>query len=142
MQFRTRGNNLADKEAKSVALMKVSTPRIEEGEFQEYPPHPSLKEIEGYEKIGGRLEGAYFQTNPLCYDNSQLGMCIMGGKTYWVGKNLKFETETSLKGEPVILDLLEDQDDRVCLQYDRMFCFSRNKEGVDPESKMNKYHRS
>ncbi|RMC22275.1 hypothetical protein DUI87_00586 [Hirundo rustica rustica] len=40
------------------------------------------------------------------------------------------------KGEPVILDLLEDQDDRVCLKYDRMFCFSRNKEGVDPESKM------
>ncbi|RMC21707.1 hypothetical protein DUI87_02575 [Hirundo rustica rustica] len=57
MQFCTRGNNLADKEAKSVALMKVSTPRIEEGEVQEYPPHPSPKEIEGYEKIGGQLEG-------------------------------------------------------------------------------------
>ncbi|RMB92635.1 hypothetical protein DUI87_30944 [Hirundo rustica rustica] len=57
MQFRTRGNNLADKEAKSAALMKVSTPRIKEGEVQEYPPHPSPKEIEGYEKIGGWLEG-------------------------------------------------------------------------------------
>ncbi|RMC22100.1 hypothetical protein DUI87_02973 [Hirundo rustica rustica] len=58
MQFRTRGNNLADKEAKSAALMKVSTPRIEEGEVQEYPPHPSPKEIKGYKKIGGWLEGA------------------------------------------------------------------------------------
>ncbi|RMC19760.1 hypothetical protein DUI87_03324 [Hirundo rustica rustica] len=59
MQFRTRGNNLADKEAKSAALMKVSTPRIEEGEVQEYPPHPSPKEIEGYEKIEGQLEGEH-----------------------------------------------------------------------------------
>ncbi|RMC03340.1 hypothetical protein DUI87_20536 [Hirundo rustica rustica] len=56
MQFCTRGNNSADKEAKSVALMKVSVPRIEEGEVQEYPPRPSLKEIKGYEKIGSQLE--------------------------------------------------------------------------------------
>lgn len=56
MQFRTRGNNLADKEAKNAALLMVSTPEVEGHEAQEYPPCPSEKEIEGYEKIGGRLE--------------------------------------------------------------------------------------
>ncbi|OWK63996.1 Gag-Pol polyprotein [Lonchura striata] len=29
-----------------------------------------------------------------------------------------------------------DQDDRVCLQYDKMFCFTKDKEGMDPENKM------
>lgn len=57
MQFRAQGNNLADKEAKSVALLKVSTPGIEEGKVWEYPPHPSPKETEGDKKIGGQLEG-------------------------------------------------------------------------------------
>ncbi|TRZ07721.1 hypothetical protein HGM15179_019387 [Zosterops borbonicus] len=27
-----------------------------------------------------------------------------------------------------------DDDDRVCLQFDKTFCFSRNEEGIDPES--------
>lgn len=79
---------------------------------------------------------AYFQAKPLCYDKNQLGMCVMGRKTYWVGGNSKYKKKFSLENEPVILDLLEDQDDRVCLQYDRTFCFSRNKEGVGPENKI------
>ncbi|RMC21004.1 hypothetical protein DUI87_01860 [Hirundo rustica rustica] len=68
MQFRTRGNNLADKEAKSAALMKVSTLRIEEGEVQEYPPHPSPKEIEGYRE-DRRLAGRRYSNT-----NSRKGM--------------------------------------------------------------------
>uniref|UniRef100_A0A674H2S3 Envelope glycoprotein n=1 Tax=Taeniopygia guttata TaxID=59729 RepID=A0A674H2S3_TAEGU len=60
----------------------------------------------------------------------------MGGKTYWVGNNLKYENRVPLETEPVILDLLGDQDDRVCLQYDKMFCFTKDKEGMDPENKM------
>lgn len=51
-------------------------------------------------------------------------------------KNLKYETKLCLRNEPVILNLLEDQDDRVCLQYDRIFCSSKNKERVDPKSKI------
>lgn len=59
----------------------------------------------------------------------------MGGKTYWVRKNLKYENKLFLKDE-LVIDLLEDHDDWACLQFDKIFCFSRNKEGVDPESKM------
>lgn len=89
--------------------------------------------------VGGKTElvfVAYYQVNQLCYDNSKLGMCIMNGKTYWVGRNLKYENKLTLNKEPVILDLVQANDDRACLQYDRTFCFSKNKEGVDPEGKM------
>lgn len=47
---------MSDKEAKNAALLKISTPEVEESEAQEYPPYPSQKEIEEYEKIGGKLE--------------------------------------------------------------------------------------
>lgn len=60
----------------------------------------------------------------------------MDGKTYWVGKNLNYENRFTLSNEPVILDLLEENDDGACLQYDKTFCFSKNKEGIGPESKM------
>lgn len=36
--------------------MTVSTPEVEGTKAPEYPPQPSQKEIEGYKKIGGRLE--------------------------------------------------------------------------------------
>lgn len=34
---------------------------------------------------------AYFQVNQLYYDHTQLKMCVMRGKTYWVDKNLRYE---------------------------------------------------
>lgn len=60
----------------------------------------------------------------------------MNGKTYWVGRNLKFHRKLILNREPFILDLVQANDDRVCLQYDRAVCFMKNKEGIDPKSKM------
>ncbi|XP_041901283.1 uncharacterized protein LOC121672624 isoform X1 [Corvus kubaryi] len=89
--------------------------------------------------VGGKKKSisvAYSQINKLCYDNSKLSMCLMDGKTYWVGKNLRYEDRSPLGNEPVILDLLEENDDRACLQYDNTFCFSKNKDGMDPENTM------
>ncbi|RMC22178.1 hypothetical protein DUI87_03051 [Hirundo rustica rustica] len=92
MQFRTRGNNLADKEAKSAALMKVSTPRIKEGEVQEYPPHPSPKEIEGYEKIEGWLEGGpYLNMGPITK-----ATVVVIQFALWVDKNGTFCEEMTV----------------------------------------------
>ncbi|TRZ07816.1 hypothetical protein HGM15179_019292 [Zosterops borbonicus] len=56
MQFQTRDNNLADKEAKRAALLTVSIPVVREEGTLEYPPYPSQKEIEEFEKIGGRYK--------------------------------------------------------------------------------------
>ncbi|RMC09747.1 hypothetical protein DUI87_13534 [Hirundo rustica rustica] len=56
MQFRTRGNNLADQEAKRAALLTLNAPETLEGEPQEFPPCPSEKEKEEFKKIGGILE--------------------------------------------------------------------------------------
>lgn len=56
IQFWIRRNNLADKEAKSAALLTVSTPEFGESETQGYPPCPSQKEIEEYKKIRSILE--------------------------------------------------------------------------------------
>ena len=56
IQFWIRRNNLADKEAKSAALLTVSTPEFGESETQGYPPCLSQKEIEEYKKIRSILE--------------------------------------------------------------------------------------
>lgn len=63
-------------------------------------------------------------------------MCTIGGKMYWVRKNLKHEEKTLLGNEPIVLDLLKNDDDRICLQFDKTFCFSRSEDALDPESKM------
>ncbi|KAF4796674.1 hypothetical protein TURU_082024 [Turdus rufiventris] len=77
----------------------------------------------------------YQRVNELCYDNTHLDMCVMEGRTYWVGKNLKFENGLISDGKPIIIDLLEENDEQVCAQFENTFCFSRNKESMDPESK-------
>lgn len=72
--------------------------------------------------VGGRMKStflAYSQVNKLCYDKNQLEMCTMGGKMYWVGKNLKQEGKTLLGNEPIVLDLLRSDDDRICLRFDK-----------------------
>ena len=53
-----------------------------------------------------------------------------------MGKNLKFENRLILDGKPIIIDLLEENDKRACAQFDNTICFSRNKEGMNPESKI------
>lgn len=60
----------------------------------------------------------------------------MNGKIYWTGLNVKFDSKFTLSREPVILDLARVNDDRVCLQYDRVVCFTKNKDGEDPEGRM------
>ncbi|RMC03393.1 hypothetical protein DUI87_20590 [Hirundo rustica rustica] len=90
--------------------------------------------------VGGKKEStfvAYFQVNKLCYDQSKLGMCMMNGKTYWVGNNVKLNT-ASLNSGPIILDLLNENDERVCLRLEGTSCFSKNEEGIDPEKKIQK----
>ncbi|RMC11973.1 hypothetical protein DUI87_11106 [Hirundo rustica rustica] len=79
----------------------------------------------------------YFQVNKLCYDQNKLGMCMMNGKTYWVGNNVKLNT-ASLNSGPIILDLLNENDERVCLKLEGTFCFFKNEEGMDPENKIQK----
>ncbi|XP_071311642.1 uncharacterized protein [Agelaius tricolor] len=56
IQFRTGGNNLADQEAKTMALMTVNPPEIKGTEVPDDPPQPSQEKIEWYEKIGGKLK--------------------------------------------------------------------------------------
>lgn len=36
--------------------MKVSTPKVGEPETQEYPSHPSTKEVEFFQELGAKLE--------------------------------------------------------------------------------------
>ncbi|RMB93250.1 hypothetical protein DUI87_30372 [Hirundo rustica rustica] len=56
MQFRTRGNSLADQEARRAVVLTLNAPETLEGEPQEFPPCPSEKEIEEFKRIGGILE--------------------------------------------------------------------------------------
>uniref|UniRef100_A0A8C0VC15 Uncharacterized protein n=1 Tax=Cyanistes caeruleus TaxID=156563 RepID=A0A8C0VC15_CYACU len=60
----------------------------------------------------------------------------MGGKLYWEGRNLKHETKVSFSNEPIVLDLLKNDDDRVCLQFDQVICFAKDEDGSDPENKI------
>lgn len=64
---------------------------------------------------------AYSQVDAACYDRSQLKMCTMKGKTYWVGEYSKHS---------------EVAYEQVCLQYGRTFCFVRDERGIDPKSRM------
>ncbi|TRZ07509.1 hypothetical protein HGM15179_019588 [Zosterops borbonicus] len=56
LQFQTRGNNLADQEAKRAALLTVSVPEVIGEEDSEIQICPSEKDIEGFKEIGGALE--------------------------------------------------------------------------------------
>ncbi|RMC19788.1 hypothetical protein DUI87_03352 [Hirundo rustica rustica] len=56
LQFRIRGNNLADQEARKAALLTLDIPENITDGPQEFPPHPTEKEIEEFKKIGGTLE--------------------------------------------------------------------------------------
>ncbi|RMC21597.1 hypothetical protein DUI87_02464 [Hirundo rustica rustica] len=90
--------------------------------------------------VGGKREStfvAYLRVNKLCYDKNKLEMCTLNGKTYWVGQNEKLQT-ASLNSGPIILDLLSEDDERVCLKLDKIFCFSKDEEGMDPENKIQK----
>ncbi|RMC06472.1 hypothetical protein DUI87_15907 [Hirundo rustica rustica] len=79
----------------------------------------------------------YLQVNPLCYDKKKLKMCALNEKTYWVGQNEKLQTATLANG-PILLDMLGENDKRVCLRMDKVFCFSKDEEGLDPENKIQK----
>ncbi|RMC21139.1 hypothetical protein DUI87_01997 [Hirundo rustica rustica] len=88
--------------------------------------------------VGGKQEStfvAYLRVNKLCYEQNNLGMCTLNGKTYWVGQNTKLQTAT-LNSGPIILDMLSENNERVSLKLERTFCFSHNEEGMDPESKI------
>ncbi|RMC19759.1 hypothetical protein DUI87_03323 [Hirundo rustica rustica] len=90
--------------------------------------------------VGGKREStfvAYLRVNKLCYDKNKLDMCTLNGKTYWIGQNEKLQT-ASLNSGPIILDLLSKNDERVCLKLDKIFCFSKDEEGMDPENKIQK----
>ncbi|TRZ07858.1 hypothetical protein HGM15179_019249 [Zosterops borbonicus] len=56
IQFQTRGNNLADREAKRAALLTMSVPEVTMEEAPEFPLSHSEKETEEFKKIGGVLE--------------------------------------------------------------------------------------
>ncbi|RMB88636.1 hypothetical protein DUI87_34975 [Hirundo rustica rustica] len=56
LQFRIRGNNLADQEARKAALLTLEIPENIPKGPQEFPPHPTEKEIEDFKNIGGTLE--------------------------------------------------------------------------------------
>lgn len=51
-------------------------------------------------------------------------------------KNMKFDSKITLNKDPLILDLAPTNNHRVCLQYDRVVCFAKNKNNEDPERKM------
>lgn len=41
----------------------------------------------------------------------------MGGKTYWVGENTKYDKRGSVSNEGMITNILNNDDDRICLRY-------------------------
>ncbi|RMC09772.1 hypothetical protein DUI87_13559 [Hirundo rustica rustica] len=55
LQFRIRGNNLADQEARKAALLTLDTLESRTENFGEVSPHPTEKEIEDFKKMGGNL---------------------------------------------------------------------------------------
>ncbi|RMC05151.1 hypothetical protein DUI87_18334 [Hirundo rustica rustica] len=55
LQFRIRGNNLADQEARKAALLTLDTPESRTENLGEVSPHPTEKEIEDFKKMGGNL---------------------------------------------------------------------------------------
>ncbi|RMC03527.1 hypothetical protein DUI87_20726 [Hirundo rustica rustica] len=55
LQFRIRGNNLADQEARKAALLTLDIPESRTENPREFSPHPTEKEIEEFKKIGGIL---------------------------------------------------------------------------------------
>ncbi|RMC17331.1 hypothetical protein DUI87_05912 [Hirundo rustica rustica] len=55
LQFRIRGNNLADQEARKAALLTLDTLESRTENFGEGSPHPTEKEIEDFKKMGGNL---------------------------------------------------------------------------------------
>lgn len=80
-------------------------------------PLPTCKQCNRTVQAGGKRKSvfvAYFQVNQLCYDHTQLEMCVMEGKTYWVGKNLRYENGLISDSEPVIIDLLEENYIQIC----------------------------
>ncbi|TRZ20758.1 hypothetical protein HGM15179_006361 [Zosterops borbonicus] len=56
LQFQTRGNNLADQEAKRAALLTVSIPKVVGEEDSKIQICPSEKDIEEFKEMGGALE--------------------------------------------------------------------------------------
>ncbi|RMC02404.1 hypothetical protein DUI87_21574 [Hirundo rustica rustica] len=55
LQFRIRGNNLADQEARKAALLTLDTPESRTENLGDVSPHPTEKEIEDFKKMGGGL---------------------------------------------------------------------------------------
>ncbi|RMB88831.1 hypothetical protein DUI87_34765 [Hirundo rustica rustica] len=55
LQFRICGNNLADQEARKAALLTLDTPESRTENLGEVSPHPTEKEIEDFQKMGGNL---------------------------------------------------------------------------------------
>ncbi|RMC13292.1 hypothetical protein DUI87_10827 [Hirundo rustica rustica] len=109
-------------------------------EVSSLPLITTCKECNKTVWIGGKKESTfvgYLQVNPLCYDKRKLKMCALNGKTYWVGQNEKLQTATLANG-PILLDMLGENDERVCLRMDKVFCFSKDEEGLDPENKIQK----
>ncbi|RMC21403.1 hypothetical protein DUI87_02267 [Hirundo rustica rustica] len=109
-------------------------------EVSSLPLITTCKECNKTVWIGGKRESTfvgYLQVNPLCYDKRKLKMCALNGKTYWVGQNEKLQTAALTNG-PILLDMLEENDERVCLRMDKVFCFSKDEEGLDPENKIQK----
>ncbi|RMC16705.1 hypothetical protein DUI87_06645 [Hirundo rustica rustica] len=109
-------------------------------ELNSLPLIPTCKECNKTVWIGGKRESTfvgYLQVNQLCYDKKKLEMCTLNGKTYWVGQNKKLQTN-SLSVGPILLDLLSENDERVCLELKKVFCFSKDEEGLDPENKIQK----
>ncbi|RMC20063.1 hypothetical protein DUI87_00909 [Hirundo rustica rustica] len=109
-------------------------------EVSSLPLITTCKECNKTVWIGGKKESTfvgYLQVNPLCYDKRKLKMCALNGKTYWVGQNEKLQTAALANG-PILLDMLGENDERVCLRMDKVFCFSKDEEGLDPENKIQK----
>ncbi|RMB89521.1 hypothetical protein DUI87_34095 [Hirundo rustica rustica] len=109
-------------------------------EVSSLPLITTCKECNKTVWIGGKRESTfvgYLQVNPLCYDKRKLKMCALNRKTYWVGQNEKLQTAALANG-PILLDMLGENDERVCLRMDKVFCFSKDEEGLDPENKIQK----
>ncbi|RMC02649.1 hypothetical protein DUI87_20804 [Hirundo rustica rustica] len=130
LQFRIRGNNLADQEARKAALLTLDTPESRTENFGEVSPHPTEKEIEDFKKMGGNLiNGKWKLTDgreliPKAY--ARIILKRLHAQTHW-GTQALAEQFLKFFGCKGIFELAK-QEVQSCL----------DEEGLDPENKIQK----
>lgn len=66
--------------------------------------------------VSGQMKSVflgYFQINHKCYDNSKLDVCVIEGKNYWVGQNVKYVNGMVFNNNLAMTNTMETDNDQV-----------------------------